>query len=224
MEQSSKVVQLRELLAEKFPGLRLRADALAAKTRAVWRTGLASLDSTLHGGLAKSALTELTGKTGCGSALVIHQLLRRANETNQFVALIDGCDSFDAAALEQEVLSRLLWIRCRTANEAMKCADILLRDRNLPLVILDLKLNPAKELKKISATNWYRLQRIVEQGSTAVLVVTPRAMVNGAESRILLDTRFTLGATEQEQAELISRLHFKLQRERGNAEHVKKSA
>lgn len=198
MEPNLKLLQLREMLAERFPGLKMRADELSKKTRAAWPTGLAQFDALLHGGLAKGAITEFVGeKTNCGTAFVIQALLRQAHETNQFIALIDGRDSFDATALEQEVLSRLLWIRCHNASEAMKCTDILLRDRNLPLVILDLKLNPAKELRKIPNTIWYRLQRVIEQSSTAFLVVTPRAMVSSAETRLVLDDQLMAQPSSQ---------------------------
>ena len=198
MEPNLKLLQLREMLAERFPGLKMRADELSKKTRATWPTGLAQFDALLHGGLPKGAITEFVGeKSRCGSAFVIQSLLRQAHETNQFIALIDGRDSFDATALEQEVLSRLLWIRCHNSAEAMKCTDILLRDRNLPLVILDLKLNPARELRKIPNTIWYRLQRVIEQSSTAFLVVTPRAMVSSAETRLVLDDQLMIQTTSQ---------------------------
>src|SRR6267378_2183075 len=106
------IIQLRQLLRDKFPGLRTRADELPAKTGAGWPTSLARLDARLGGGLAKSAITEvIAARSGCGGALVLVHLLRHAAATNQFVALVDGHDSFDAAAVEQSTLSRLLWIR-----------------------------------------------------------------------------------------------------------------
>ena len=50
------------------------------------------------------------------------------------------------------VLSRLLWVRCRGAAEAMKAADLILRDGNLPLVLLDLAGNPPAQFWDIPAT------------------------------------------------------------------------
>ncbi len=225
MEPNLKLLQLRELLAERFPGVRMRADELSAKARATWPTGLAQFDALLHGGLPKGAITEFVGeKSNCGTASIIHALLRQAHEANQFIALIDGRDSFDPTAVEQEVLSRLLWIRCHNASEAMKCTDILLRDRNLPLVILDLKFNPAKELRKISGTIWYRLQRVIEQTSTAFLVITPRAMVSSAEVRLVLNHPFSLEDVERDQAELREKLSAELAHERKTAEHLRQTA
>ncbi len=225
MQPNLKLLQLRELLAERFPGLKTRVEEMSVKNRATWPTGVRQCDALLHGGLPKGAMTELVGeKSGSGTALLIHSLLRRAHETNQFIALIDGRDSFDPTTIDQEILSRLLWLRCHNAAEAMKSADILLRDRNLPLVILDLKLNPAKELEKISSITWYRLQRVIEQTSTAVLIITPRTMVSSAEARLLLENRFELEDLERSQAELLENFSAKRDHERTTAETITQSA
>src|SRR5688500_17638740 len=111
---SLNIIQLRELLREKFPGLRTRADELSIKTRDGWASGLAKLDEQLRGGFPRNAISEVIApKRGCGSGLLLLQLLRRAATTNQFAALVDGLDSFDAATVEQHALSHLLWIRCQ---------------------------------------------------------------------------------------------------------------
>ena len=110
----------------------------------------------------------------------------RAAFLRQFAAVIDGRDSFDAAALEPSTLSRLLWIRCHTAEEAVKAGDLVLRDGNLPVVLLDLALNPVAELRKIPAPTWYRFQRIVEQSTATFIVLTPQALIAPAEVRVTL--------------------------------------
>ena len=202
------VIQLRQLLREKFSGLRTRADELPAKTWNGWPAGLPQLDTRLGGGFAKSALTEVITTRGSGGALLLVHLLRRAVDANQFVALIDGRDSFDATAVEQSVLSRLLWIRCHDADEAMKATDLVLRDGNLPFVLLDLALNPEAQLRKIPAPTWYRFQRIVEKSTTVLVAFTPRAMVSSAPVRVTLRSRFALCALEQAQDELLHELEF----------------
>lgn len=223
---SLNVIQLRQLLREKFPGLRTRADELPAKTRDGWPTGLLQLDARLGGGFAKSAITEVIAARGCGSALLLVHLLRHAAATNQFVALVDGQDSFDAAAVEQSALSRLLWIRCSNADEAMKATDLVLRDGNLPLVLLDLSLNPEAQLRKIPAPTWYRFQRIVEESTAVFVVLTPRAMISPAQVRVTLRSRFDLGALEQTQDELLRELEFQVTEARRIAadEPLRKSA
>ncbi len=197
------IIQLRQLLREKFPGLRTRADELPAKTRDGWASGIAKLDERLGGGFPKSAISEVIApRRGCGSALLLLQLLRRAAAKNQFAALVDGLDSFDAAAVEQNTLSHLLWIRCQNADEAIKATDLVLRDGNLPVVLLDLALNPDAQLRKIPAPTWYRFQRIVEESTATFIVLTPRAMISPAQVRVTLRSRFALEHVEADQVKL----------------------
>lgn len=193
LKQSKSVIELRQLLAGRFPHVRTAAELeLAKPAHSYWPTALPQLDSLLQGGLPKGAITEVVSPGGSGSASMVQALLRQAYQKRQLVGLIDGVDSFDATALEQPVLSRLLWVRCRTTDEAMKAADILLRDRNLPLVVLDLKMNPAAQLRKISGTTWYRMQRIVQQTTTAFVVLTPTPLIASADARLTLENHFTL--------------------------------
>jgi hypothetical protein len=207
---TANIIELRQLLAERFPGLRTRADELPAAKHAFWPTGLPQLDQPLRGGLAKGALAEVTAEQrGSGSALLMTALIHRALYENKFVAVIDGQDSLDVTQLDGD-LSRLLWVRCRSTDEALKAADLLLRDGNLPLVLLDLVSNPAAQLRKIPATTWYRFQRLLEQTSAVCLVLTPRAMVAPAQVRIALRSRFSLGALEREPHEVLRELKVEI--------------
>jgi len=83
--------------------------------------------------------------------------------------------------------------------------------------VFDLRLNPAAELRRIPATTWYRLQRIVELASTTLLVLTPRPMVQGAQVRLSLQSRFTLEALMETEEELLSRLKIELVQRRSFA-------
>jgi hypothetical protein len=207
---AANIIELRQLLAERFPGLRMRADGLSAVKHAFWPTGLPQLDEPLRGGLALSALAEVTAEQrGSGSALLMTALIQRALRENKFAAIIDGQDSLDVTQLGED-LSRLLWVRCRSAEEALKAADLLLRDGNLPLVLLDLVSNPASQLRKIPATTWYRFQRLIEQTSAVCVVFTPRVMVAPAQMRIALRSRFSLEALEREPEELLRELKVEI--------------
>ncbi len=203
MAASSKIIDLRNLLANRFP----HAPAPAG-TRLI--TGLASLDQAIGGGLPKGAITELIS---AGSASLIHALLQAAHRNRYFLALIDGRDSFDPSAsggLGNACLGYLLWVRCTKALEAIKAADLLLRDGNFPLVIVDLVLNPREELRKIPQTNWYRLQRLVESAPTACLVLTRLGTVSSAQLKIVLENSWTLESFEEENA--ISQLQIRVER------------
>jgi hypothetical protein len=209
--QPLNIIQLRQLLREKFPGLGTRADELPVKTREMWASGIPRLDHQLGGGFPKSAINEVIApKRGSGSALLLLQLLRRAATVNQFSALIDGLDSFDAAAVEPCTLSHLLWLRCHNAEEAIKTTDLVLRDGNLPVVLLDLALNPEAQLRKIPAPTWYRFQRIVEESTATFIVLTPRAMISPAQVCVTLRSRFDLDAVETDQIELAMELDFEI--------------
>ena len=210
---AGSVLDLRKLLTERFP----HAPAAAA-TQLV--TGLAFLDEAIGGGLPKGAITELISpEVSAGSASLIHALLETAQRDCYFLALIDGRDSFDPQPLGNACLGHLLWMRCTKALEAIKAADLLLRDGNLPLVIVDLVLNPREELRKIPQTNWYRLQRLVESTSTACLVLTRQGRVSSAQLKIVLENVWSLESFEQEDA--ISRLRIRVQRSHLPREEIK---
>jgi hypothetical protein len=158
----------------------------------------------------KGALTEIVAEQrGSGSGLLITGLIRRALQERQLIAVVDGRDSLDVTGIGDD-LSRLLWVRCRSADEALKAADLLLRDGNLPVLLLDLIANPPAQLRKISATTWYRFQRIVEQTSMVCVVLTPRMMVSSAQVRITLPSRFSLNALTRQQEAVLRELKLAL--------------
>ena len=207
---ANSIIDLRKLLAERFP-----EEPLSVADRLV--TGLPLFDLTPAEGLAKGAITELSSPfPSAGSATIIASLLERAAEDGYFVALIDGRDSFDPQPMSDRNLRHLLWVRCQRAAEAMQAADLLLRDGNFPLVILDLVLNPLPELGKIPANNWYRLQRLVEPAPSAFLVLTRRSMISSAQYRLILENRWRLPDLEVEHTILRTRLRVEVQRAQPN--------
>lgn len=214
---TGNILELRRLLAEQFP--QLRQTATRRKRPEDWPTGLAVLDQLLGGGLPRGAFTEIVARgPGSGSVELIHELLRQAASRRQFLALVDGLSSFDVGAVEPEVLSRLLWICCRQASEAMKATDLLLRDRNFPLVVLDLKLNSPRELRKITSSIWFRYARLLEQNPCAVLVVTPLPLVSVAAFRLELVSHLGLETLGQSRSSRLSKLRFTLLRSLVEAE------
>src|SRR5262249_60038460 len=204
------IIDLRKLLAERFP-----EEPLSAPEWLV--TGLPIFDQTLESGLSKGAITELsTPFPSAGSATIIRTLLERAGRESYFIALIDGYDSFDPEPISNRSLQHLLWVRCHRVSEAMAAADLLLRDGNFPLVILDLWLNPLLELGKIPSSNWYRLQRLVEPAPTAFLVLTPRSMISSAQYKLVLENRWRLEQLEMETRKLHAQLRARVQRAQPN--------
>lgn len=207
MAASSKVIDLRQLLAERFPQtVPPAADRLT--------TGLPVIDEAIGGGLPKNAITELSSpRLSAGSTLLIYALLQNANRAGYFLALVDGRDSFDPQPLGNAPLRHLLWVRCTKAFEAVQAADLLLRDGNFPLVILDLILNAPEELRKIPQTNWYRLQRLVEAAPAAFLVLTRTSIISSAQLKLSLENAWRLA--DLEQGGLTARLKIQVNRAQG---------
>ena len=195
---SAASLQLRALLAEKFPGLKTRLDEAAPAASNSWPVDLARMDETWPTSLPKGALTEVVAAGNHpGSGRLIHALLHCAAQENQIVAVIDGADSLDVSQVRETTLSRLLWIRCRSAAEVVKAADIVLRDSNFTLVLLDLKLNPEAQLRKIPATVWHRLQRLSERTSTVCVIFTPRPLVTATRVRVTLPAKIEAGLGDE---------------------------
>jgi hypothetical protein len=204
MAATSKIIDLRNLLANRFPPA-----PMPRETRLV--TGLTSFDQSIGGGLPQNAITELISpRVSSGSASLIHALIDGAYRDKYFLALIDGRDSFDPCGLPNSALRQLLWVRCTKAIEAVKAADLLLRDGNFPLLIVDLILNPPEELRKIPQTTWYRLQRLVQSVPTACLVLTRYEMVSSAQLKLVLENSWSLETLEKQDA--ISQLRIVVKR------------
>jgi hypothetical protein len=91
-------------------------------------------------------------------------------------------------------------VRCTKALEAIKAADLLLRDGNFPLVIVDLILNSPEEFRRIPQTTWYRLQRLVEAIPTSCLVLTRYEMVSSAQLKVVLENSWNLESLENHDA------------------------
>jgi hypothetical protein len=201
---AKNIVDLRKLLAARFPHPFVPAASLLP-------TGVEFLDQITGGGLPKSALTELISPhPSAGSASFIHALLRSTQREQHFVALIDGADSFDPESSDNSLLQHLLWVRCRKAFDAVKAADLLLRDGNFPIVIVDLVLNPAEELRKIPQTSWYRLQRLAEAVPSACLIINQQSVVSSAQLKIVLENSWSIADLEKQNA--MSKLRFRAQR------------
>jgi hypothetical protein len=204
MAMNGKIIDLRNLLANRFPHA-----PTPRGTRLV--TGLTSFDQLIGGGLPQNAITELISpRVSSGSASLIQALIHEAYRDKYFLALIDGRDSFNPCGFPNSALRQLLWARCTKAIEAVKAADLLLRDGNFPLLIVDLILNPPEELRKIPQTTWYRLQRLVQSVPTACLVLTRYEMVSSAQLKLLLENCWSLETLEKQDA--ISQLRIVVKR------------
>ena len=198
---TEKVVELRSLLREQFP------EAHAPEKPAYpengenedrepgFSLGVKCLDELRA--IEPGTVTELVGRrAGCGAGAVIAALVKAASEGEQkrHLALIDGTGSFDPQGLGEEFCRRLLWVRCRRdrVDHAVKAADLLLRDGNLPLVLMDLQLGSPRGIRPIPSSSWYRLRSLAEKTGAVFLVFTPEPLVPAAQLRIELQQTWHL--------------------------------
>lgn len=204
-----KAAALRQLLQQRFPtAQRATDDALA--------TGIPAVDAA--GGLPRPGLTELVcAVSSCGSQLFLGQLLHVTREQALRVALVDRSDAFDPSSWPAHLLEHLVWVRARHATEALHAADLLARDANLGLVVLDLRHAVLAELRRIPSPTWYRLQRAIEPTLMAGLILTPFALVPSVRLRIELATSHALATQNRPRPQLAAALAPGLLRQRTHA-------
>jgi hypothetical protein len=203
--KNPKIIQLRELLAARGLGT-------AARLEERFLAGWPALDAAAGAGLPKGDIAELHCADG-GGALAVAHILNAAAARRQCVVLVDGADGFDPASVEAAALARLLWVRCHSAAEAVKAADLILRDGNLPLVLLNVR--GCADVARVPSQAWYRLQRIVEQSGVALLVLTARPLVPCARVRVTLRWRCTLDDLDRDHDELVQAVTFEAARVQG---------
>lgn len=171
----SRLESLRRLVAEKFPDA--GADLSAPPSE--------SADA----GLPRGLLTEIHGSAGGVGLFVLAELERHPQF---FAGLIDATNAFEPTECPPSVLRRLLWVRCKSAIQAVQSTDLLLRDANLPLLFLDLHSTPARELRSIPASTWHRFQRLLEDNPLTLAICTPRPSISAARLRISASGFWTL--------------------------------
>ncbi len=194
-EKRAVLTHLRALLAEKYP---------QHPPREGRRWMVKSADGHPMVELRQGGVTEVCGSVGSGS-LFMDALCRTAGAGHQMGALVDAAGAWDMAGAPVEGepgREAFLWVWCQGVAQAVKVTDLLLRDGNLPWVLLDLQMAPWNELRRVPATTWYRFQRIMEQSNAVFVVVTCRPMIGSAAERIFLHNRWTLEAMRQPRAAL----------------------
>jgi hypothetical protein len=209
MPVSPKIIELRKVLAERYP----RQTGTHSSSIP---TGWSPLDSLLGGGLPKGAITQLLiPNISSGGAIVLHEIISAMHDVSQYVALIDSKDCFEPAADHP----LLLWIRCHNVLQALKATDLILRDGNLSLVILDFKENQDKELRKIPGSSWYRFQRIVEENRNALLTITRHPIVTSAQISVTMTHQLCLDDLSTLRTDLIKFISLQIVRSRNQKEY-----
>jgi hypothetical protein len=164
----------------------------SAGRRAVAATGVSAIDHRLGGGFPCGQLSEIVGPRSSGRASLLLQILAAATARGELVALVDALDMFDVESASRAGIecSRLLWIRghaavsagfCRDSNQrsieqAIRALGLVLSAGNFGLVAFDAGEAPPDALKRLPFTTWLRLQRLIEGGQTACVLVGSEPM------------------------------------------------
>jgi hypothetical protein len=145
-------------------------------------TGLTELDALLDGGFPRGALSEIHGPASSGRTGVLLGLLARATGRGGLAALVDPLDRFDpsSAVAAGAELPRLLWVRgprvgsdepsSKTLADATAAVATLASSGLFDVVALDLA-GAVRERRRLPSTTWLRLQRLVEDTTTALVLV-----------------------------------------------------
>ena len=155
--------------------------------RAGAATGVPALDAALLGGFPRGHLSEIIGAPSSGRTSLVLQMLAAATARGELVALIDALDRFDIASgvAAGIALDRLLWIRgrvvespgpCREANHralehAVQALALVLQAGAFGLVVFDVADVPPQTLRRLPFTTWLRVQRMIEGGQTASVLM-----------------------------------------------------
>ena len=163
-------------------------------------TGLESLDLHLGGGFPVGRLSEIYGAPSSGRTSLALALLAETLERGVLAAWIDLADAFDpiSAALADSDLDRLLWVRARSADEALRSCDRLLQTEGFELVILDLATLPAglsqprsrskRGEMSIRDTSWLRLARLAASTRTALVAIS-NTSATGSRAELVLEMK-----------------------------------
>ena len=161
------------------------------------------------------AISEVVGGgAGAGLLLWVAELLGEPTEVSPQpqLVLVDGADGFDPGSFSGRACSRVLWVRCHSAADMLKAADWLLRDGNVPLVLMDATGLERRELLALPASGWWRLKQAAESKGCRLVVLAPFALVAAASLRLVLSAGLGLGDFDAARDELWPRLRPLVQR------------
>lgn len=150
-------------------------------------TAVPALDAALGGGLPRGGTVELVGWRSSGRFSTVLGALAAATRSGEAAALVDLGDHLDPRLAESAgvELERLLWLRPRRLEEALKSAEMLL-DSGFALVVLELGDPPLG--RRCAESFWLRLVRAAEARGAALLVSSPYR-ISGTGADAVLEMR-----------------------------------
>ena len=150
-------------------------------------TGVAKIDRWLNG-LPRGSISEIHGSWSSGRTSVLLSTLAQATAREETCAVVDCSDTFDplSAAKGGIDCERLLWVRCgQKLERAFKAVDLLLHGGGFGFIALILSDVPAKAVRRIISSWWFRFRRAIENTPTVLMVITPAACVRSCATLVL---------------------------------------
>src|ERR1700731_3191079 len=149
-------------------------------------TGIPEIDA-LTGGFPRGALTEICGPPCSGRTSVLLSALASRTAEAEVVALIDARDSFDPRSAEAAGvgLQQLLWVRCRSLDQSLCAADLLIQGGGFGFIALDLSDVAPETVRHVPLNAWFRFRRAVEDTSTVLLVLEQESNAKTCASLVL---------------------------------------
>jgi hypothetical protein len=199
---SPTVENLRQQLRDKFPqahGMRVDAAPVLPQGTPFRAEAfpLGAISEVVPAGPAAGASLLLAGLLGDPAEASPHPEL----------VLVDGADAFDPGSFTGTACSKLLWVRCRSALDMIKAADLLVHDGNVPLILLDSTGLARRDLNALPAAAWWRLKQAVERSGGRLVVMTSAPLVPCASLRLSLSAGLSLHDFDCPRGELLERLH-----------------
>jgi hypothetical protein len=162
-------------------------------------TGLVELDARLGGGFPRGRLSEICGPPSSGRTALALTLVGATLRQGSLAGWIDLADAFDpiSASASGVDLERLLWIRPRSQQQALRSCDRLLQTEGFELIVFDCvlpgRIGPAKngpgngsdtaQMTSIRDVAWLRLSRLAAKTRTALVVLSQTAPSQTAPSQ-----------------------------------------
>jgi hypothetical protein len=148
--------------------------------------GVAEIDF-LTSGLPRGGLTEIYGPFCSGRTSLLLSALASRTVTGEVCALVDGCDAFDPHSAEAAgvELKKLLWVRCRNLDHALRATDLLLQGGGFSLIALDLSDVSSKNIRHVPLHVWFRLRRAVENTPTILVLLNRESQAKMCASLVL---------------------------------------
>ncbi len=157
------------------------------RPREVFQTGVREIDELLCG-LPRGAITELHGPASSGRTSLMLSALANATAHEEICAIVDCDDTFDLASAAQAGVDfkRTLWVRCgHSLERAFKAVDLVLHAGGFGFIALNLCNVPAKVVRRVISSWWFRFRRAIEDTPTALIVLTPVASVRSCAALVL---------------------------------------